>query len=50
MIQHLRKLISIFYKDHPNKLIIILKVIDITIPMAKTIIKLTVKLTKQKQG
>ena len=56
-IQHFRKLISSFYKDHLNKPIATFKAINIILLMARLIIKLTIKsiaktairLLKQKQ-
>ena len=55
-VQHLRKLISLFHKDHPDKPTAISEAIDTVPPIAKPIIKPaakpTVKLTapKQKRG
>ena len=55
-VQHLRKLISLFYKDHLDKAIAISKLIDTAPPMARPTIKPTAKSTvrlttpKQKQG
>lgn len=50
MVQHFRKLISSFHKDHSDKLTIISKAIN-TIPlMARPTIRPTAKPTKQKQG
>ena len=55
-IQHLKKPISLFYKDHPDKPIAIFETIDTALPMAKPTIKLAAKPTirpmapKQKQG
>ena len=51
-IKHLRKLISLFYKDSSNKITTILKAIDIILLMVRLTIKpatkLTVKLTALK--
>ena len=47
--QHLRKLISSFYKNYLNKLTAIFPAIDTALPMAKPIIKSN-ELPKQKQG
>ena len=55
-VQHLKKLISLFYKDHPDKPTAISEAIDTTPSMAKPTIKPaakpTVRLTapKQKRG
>ena len=52
-IQHLRKLISLFHKDHPDKPTAIFPTIDTVLPMAKPTVKPTVKPTeppKQKRG
>ena len=38
-VQHLRKLISLFYKDHPNKPIATFSAIDTASPMARLTIK-----------
>ena len=46
-VQHLRKLVSSFYKDHPNKPTATSKAIDTALPIAKPIVKLTA--TKQKR-
>lgn len=52
MVQQLKKLISLFYKNHLNKLTTIFSAIDIILSIARPIIKLTIKLiimpTKQK--
>ena len=40
-IQHLKKLINSFYKDHPDKLTAIFPVIDTAPPMARSITKPT---------
>ena len=47
--QHLRKLISSFYKDYSDKLTVTFLPINIAPPMAKPIIKLT-KPSKQKHS
>ena len=51
-VQHLRKLISLFYKDYPNKPTAISESIDIALPMSRSTIKLAAKpmIPKQKQG
>ena len=49
-IQHFRKLISSFHKDHSDKPTATFEAIDTAPPMAKPIIRPTVKPTKQKQG
>ena len=50
-VQHLKKLISSFHKDHPEKPTITSPSIDSALPMAKPTVKLTAKATtKQKQG
>ena len=52
-VQHLRKLISLFHKDHPDKPIATSPAIDTAPPMARPTIRPTVKLTeplKRKQG
>ena len=38
-VQHLKKLINLFYKDHPDKSIATFKAIDTVSPMAKPTIK-----------
>ena len=48
MVQQLKKLISLFHKDHSNKSVVTFEAIDNAYLMAKPIIKLTV--TKQKRG
>ena len=52
MVQHLRKLISLFHKNHPNKQTATSEAIDTAPPMARPIIKLAAKpiTSKQKQG
>lgn len=50
VVQHLRKLISLFHKKHPDKPTATFKVIDIVLPMAKPIIRPIIKPTKWKQG
>ena len=47
-VQHLKKLISSFYKDHLDKPIAISETIDSAPPMAKPIVRLTTM--KQKRG
>ena len=42
-VQHLRKLISSFHKDHPDKPIATSPAIDTTPPMARPIVKLPAK-------
>ena len=42
-VQHLRKLISSFYKDYPDKPTTTLLAIETTLPMARSTIRLTVK-------
>ena len=55
-VQYLKKLISLFYKDYPNKPTATSKTINTTLPMVRPIIKPTAKPTvrpmtlKQKQG
>ena len=49
VVQHLRKLISSFHKDHPDKLTATSPAIDTIPPMAKLIVKPT-KPLKRKQG
>ena len=50
-VQHLKKLISSFYKDHPKKPTATSLPIDSALPMARPRVKPTVKATtKQKQG
>ena len=51
-VQHLRKLISSFYKDHPDKPTTTSETIDTTPPMARPTIKPAAKSTapKQKRG
>ena len=49
MAQHLRKLISLFYKDHPDKPIATSPAIDIASPMARSTVKLIESL-KQNRG
>ena len=49
-VQQLRKLISSFHKDHPDKPTATFKAIDTASPMANPTIKPMVKPTKQKQG
>ena len=50
-IQYLKKLISSFHKDHPEKPIATFSPINSTPPMARPTVKLTAKATtKQKQG
>ena len=49
-VQHLRKLISLFYKNHLNKLTAISKAINIAPLIARPTIRPTVKPIKQKQG
>ena len=46
IVQHLRKLISSFHKDHPNKPTVTSLVIDIASPIARPTIRLTVKSSK----
>ena len=48
--QHLRKFISLFHKEHPDKSTATSKVIDITPPIARPTISPNTKLIKQKQG
>ena len=48
-VQHLRKLISSFYKDHPDKLTATSPVINITLPIARPTVNLTGP-PKQKHG
>ena len=48
--QHLRKLISLFYKEHSNKPTVIFKAIDIALSMARSTISPITKPTKWKQG
>ena len=55
-VQHFRKLINLFYKDHPDKPTVTFEANDTTSSMAKPIIKPTTKPTvrpmtpKQKRG
>lgn len=49
-IQQLKKIISLFYKNHPNKPITTSKAIDIVLLIAGLTISLIIELTKQKQG
>ena len=50
-VQHLKKLINFFHKDHPKKLTATSSPIDSAPPMAKPTVKPTAKATtKQKQG
>ena len=52
-VQHLKKLISSFHKDHPDKPTVTSSIIDTTPPMARPTVRATVKPTepsKQKQG
>ena len=44
-VQHLRKLISLFYKNHPAKPIAIFEAIETASPMARPTIKLAAKST-----
>ena len=48
--QHLRKLISLFYKEHPDKPTATSEAIDIVLPIAKLTISPTTKFIKRKQG
>ena len=53
VVQHLRKLISSFHKDHPNKPTATFPAIDTAPPMARSTIRPTIKFSeppKQKQG
>ena len=50
-VQYLRKLISLFHKDHPDKLIAIFEAINTAPPIARLTIKLAANSAlKQKQG
>ena len=49
-VQHLRKLISSFYKNHPKKPIAISPPVDFAPPMAKPTVKLARLIRKQKQS
>ena len=49
-VQYLRKLISLFHKDHLDKPTVISKAIDTASSMARPTIRPTVKPMKQKQG
>ena len=50
-VQHLRKLISSFHKDHPEKPTAISPFVDSALPMAKPTVKPTAKsTTKRKRG
>ena len=48
-VQHLKKLIRLFHKDHPEKLTATFPPINSALPMARPTIKPT-RPTKQKQG
>ena len=51
VVQHLKKLISLFHKNHPKKLIATSALINSALSMARPIIKLTAKATtKPNQG
>ena len=50
MVQHLQKLINLFYKNHPEKLTATSLPIDCISPITKLIIKPTKYITKRKQG
>ena len=52
-VQYLRKLISLFHKNHPDKPTATFPIIDTAAPMVRSTVRLTVKSTeppKQKQG
>ena len=49
-VQHLKKLISSFHKNHPEKLTTTFLPIDSASPMVRSTIKLTQSITEQKQG
>ena len=49
VVQHLRKLISLFYKDHPDKAIVTSPAINTAPPIARPTVKPT-KPLKRKQG
>ena len=48
--QHLRKLISSFHREHPNKPTTTSKAINLALPMVKATICLNIKPIKRKQG
>ena len=49
-IQHLRKLIRTFHKDHPEKPIATSTPVHMTLPMARLTIRPEAQTTKQKHG
>ena len=50
MVQHFRKLISLFHKNYPEMLIETFLAIDSALPMTKPIVKAIKSTIKRKQG